>query len=116
MYAQMLVDLARLPVLPEQPPQHPLPPHPQHLARHPRLRRTLSLTGAGVAALSLRREEVARACARVHGGGLDDDAPVLDQLLDVDARVGIADLGLLSGVEPDYALADACDARGEALL
>jgi hypothetical protein len=69
-----------------------------------------------VAALSLGGEEIACARARVHSRGLDDDPSVLDELLDVGAGVGVANLGLLSGVEPDFSFADACDARGEALL
>lgn len=112
----MFIDLARLPVLPQQPTQDPLSPHPHDLAGHPGLSSTLSLTGTGVTTLALRGEEVARAGARVDGGGLDDDAAVLDEFLDVRAGVGVADLGLLAGVEPDFALAHACDRSGEALL
>ena len=50
------------------------------------------------------------------GGGLDDDTAVLDEFLDVRARVGVADLSLLVGVEPDFSLADASDGCGKALL
>ena len=112
----MLVDLPGLSVLPQQSPQNPLSPHPQDLRGHTGLGRTLSLTGASVAALALRSEEVAGACTRVDGGGLDDDPAILDELFDVRAGVGVADLSLLGGVEPDFALADAGDARGEAFL
>ena len=115
-YSQMLIDLTRLPVLPQQPTQHPLSPHPKHLGGHTRLSGTLPLTRAGVATLALRGVEIARAGAGVDAGGLADDELILEELLDVCARVGVADLRLLSGVEPDLALADASDGRGEALL
>ena len=114
--AQMLVDLASLPVLPQQAAEHALPPHPLDLRRHTGLGRTLALTRAGVATLALRGVEIARAGAGVDAGGLADDELILEELLDVCARVGVADLRLLSGVEPDLALADASDGRGEALL
>lgn len=69
-----------------------------------------------MAALSLGSEEVARACARVHGGRLDDDLAILDKFLDVGAGVGVPDFSLLSGVEPDFSFADASYGRGEAFL
>lgn len=69
-----------------------------------------------MATLSLSSEELTGACSRVDGGGLDDDTAVLDELLHVGSRVGVANLGLLSGVEPDFSLANASDARGEAFL
>ena len=115
-HSQVLIDLARLSVLSQQPSQHPLSPHPHDLRRHARLTRTLPLSRAGVTSLALRCERIAGACARVDGGGLDDHAAVLDELLDVCARVGIPDFGLLSGVEPDFALTDARDGGGEPLL
>ena len=52
----------------------------------------------------------------MYDGWLDDYSPILDELLDVGARVGVANLRLLSGVEPDFALTDAGDGRGEPLL
>ena len=112
----MLVNLSGLPVLPQQPTQNPLPPHPEHLRGHTSVGGTLPLTGTSVATLALRSKEVPGARARVDGGGLDDNAPILDELLDVRAGVGVADLRLLVGVEPDFALADAGDGRGEPLL
>lgn len=112
----MLVDLASLPVLPQQPTQHPLSPQPQCLRGHTSLRGTLSLTGTGVTTLALGGKEFLRASSGVDSGGLDDDASILDELLNVRARVGVANLRLLSGVEPDFALADAGDGRGEPLL
>ena len=114
--SQVLVDLASLPVLPQQPTENPLPPHPLDLGGHTGVGGTLPLTGAGVATLALRGEEVPGACAGVDGGGLDDNAAVLDELLYMGARVRVANLRLLVGVEPDFALADAGDGRGEALL
>lgn len=112
----MLIDLARFSVLSQQPSQHPLSPHPYDLRWHTRLARTLPLSRAGVTSLALRCERIASACTRVDGGGLDDHAAVLDELLDVCARVGVANFGLLSGVEPDFALTDARDGGGEPLL
>ena len=115
-HSQVLVDFARLSVLPQQPTQHPLSPHPLDLGGHTRLGGTLSLTGTSVTTLSLCGKEVAGACARVHSGGFDDNAAVLDKFLYVCAGVGIANLGLLAGVEPDFALTDASDGRREAFL
>lgn len=66
--------------------------------------------------LSLGSKEIASAGTGVDGGGLDDDTPILDELLDVGAGVGVSNLGLLSGIEPDFSFADACDAGSEALL
>ena len=112
----MLVDFARLSVLAKQPPENTLPPHPLHLRRHARLRRTLPFTRTGVTPLALRREELLGASPRVNGRGLDDDATILDELLNVSAGVGVPNLSLLGGVKPDFALADACDGCGEPLL
>jgi hypothetical protein len=112
----MLVDFARLSVLPQQPPQDTLTPHPEHLRWHARLGRSLSLTRAGVPPLPLRRQQCARASARVDGRGLDDDVALLDQLLYMRTAVGVPDLRLLGGVEPDFALPDALDGGGEAFL
>ena len=112
----MLVNLPGLPVLPQQPTQDPLPPHPLNLRGHTSIGGTLPLTGTGVTTLALRGEEIASAGTRVDGGGLDDNAAVLDELLYVGAGVGVADLSLLVGIEPDFSLADASDGRGEALL
>ena len=114
--SQMLVDLSSLPVLPQQPTQHPLSPHPLHLGGHASLSGTLPLSGTGVTTLALSGEELLCARAGVDGGGLDDDAAVLDELLDVRAGVGVPDLSLLSGVQPYFALADASDRCGEPLL
>ena len=116
LYSQVLVNLARFPVLPQQPTQNPLPPHPLDLRGHTSIGGTLPLTGAGVTALALGGEELLRACARVDGGGLDDDASVLDELLDMGAGVGVPDLSLLSGVQPDFALSYPRDGCGEPLL
>lgn len=66
--------------------------------------------------LALGGEEIACAGAGVNGGGLDDNAAVLDELLDVGTGVRVTNLGLLSGVEPDFSFANAGDAGGEALL
>ena len=115
-YAQVLIDLASLPVFPEQSPEHTLAAHPKDLGGHTGLGGTLPLTDTGVTALALRSKEFEGALAGVDGGGLDDDMVVLDELLNVPARVGIANLGLFIGVEPDFTLADASDGGGEPLL
>jgi len=52
----------------------------------------------------------------VDGGGFDNDTAILDKLLNVRAGVGVANLSLLSGVKPNFAFANTCNARGEALL
>ena len=65
---------------------------------------------------ALRRQQIASSGTGVDSGGLDDNTPILDELLDVGAGVGVANFRLLSGVEPDFALADTSDGRGEPLL
>ena len=112
----MLVNLASLSVLPQQPPQHSLSPHPKHLGGHASLRSTLSFTSTGVATLSLSSQEVVCARAGVDNTRLDDNTALLDELLHMGARVGVGDLGLLSGIEPDFALANAGNAGGETFL
>lgn len=105
----MSVDLASFPVLAEQAAENTLSSHPDDLAGHTSLSRTLPLTRASVTSLALCSEGVPRAGARVDDGRLRDDVTILEELLNVLAGVGIADLSLLSGVEPDFALADAGD-------
>lgn len=67
-------------------------------------------------ALALCGEKIAGTRPRVDSSRLDNNARVLDQLLDVCPRVGIANLRLLGGVEPDFTLADTGDRGGEPLL
>lgn len=66
--------------------------------------------------LSLRSQQLLCPRARVHGCRLDDDAPVLDEFLNMRARVGVSDFSLLGGIKPDLALADASDGGGESFL
>jgi len=113
---EMLVNLSSFSVFPQQPTQNPLPPHPLDFGRHPGLRGTLSLTGAGVTTFALSSKEIASSCTRMNCGGLDDDATVLDELLYVRAGVGIPDFRLFIGVKPDFALADTCNRCGKPLL
>lgn len=113
---QVFVDLASLSVLSQQPPQHPLSSHPQYFGGHPSLARTLPLTGASMSPLSLCGQKSLRSGARVHRCRLNDHTSILDKFLNVGAGVCVADFSLLCGVEPDFAFADACDTRGEALL
>lgn len=77
---------------------------------------TLALTEAAVTANAAGKVELTRAGARVHGDGLLDDEAIGNELADRLARVGVADLGDLIGVEPDLALADAQDGGREPLL
>lgn len=65
---------------------------------------------------SLGCQKIPCTCAGVDGSGFDDDTAIFDQFLYMCAGVGIANLGLLSGVEPDFSFSDACDAGGKALL
>ena len=69
-----------------------------------------------MSALTLGGMELARAGARVDSGGFDDDTTVLDESLDVSTRVGVSNFCLLGRIKPNFALSDACDARGEAFL
>ena len=112
----MLVNLSSFTVFPQQPTQYTLPAHPLHLRWHTCLRRTLPLTRTGVTTLALRSKEVASACAGVDRSRLDDNTGVFNQLLDVCPRVGVPNLRLLGGIEPDFALADTSDRGGEPLL
>ena len=66
-----------------------------------------------MATLSFGGEEIPCAGARVDGGGFDDNSTILDEFFDVGPGVGISDLGLFSGVEPGFSLADA---SGKAFL
>ena len=43
-------------------------------------------------------------CMGVYGGRFSDNTPILDEPFDVVSRVGIANLCLLCGVEPDLRL------------
>ena len=112
----MLVNLSRFTILPQQPPQDTLSAHPLHLRRHTSLRSTLPFTVTCVTTLALRSKEVASACAGVDRSRLDDNTGVFNQLLDVCPRVGVPNLRLLGGIEPDFALADTSDRGGEPLL
>ena len=49
-------------------------------------------------------------------GWFDDDTAVLDEFLDMGARVSIPNLCLLGRVKPDLALSNARNAGGEAFL
>jgi len=69
-----------------------------------------------MSALALGGMELARAGTGVDSGGFDDDTAVLDESLDVGTRVGVSDFCLLGRVKPNFALSDACNARGEAFL
>jgi len=112
----VLVDLSAFAVFPQQATKNPLPPHPLNLGRHPSLSGTLPLTHTCVPPLPLGSEKIASTSPRVNDGGLDNDSPILDELLDMRARVCVANFCLFVGVEPDLALADVGDGGGEPLL
>lgn len=112
----MFVDLACFSVFPQQPSQNPLSPHPLHLGGETSLSGTLPLTRTSVTTLTLSSKKVAGAGTGVDNGGLYDDPTIFDEFLYVRAGVGIPDLSLLSGVEPDFALANTGDGSGESLL
>jgi hypothetical protein len=52
----------------------------------------------------------------VDGGRLDDHTAILDELFNVCARIGVADLSLFCRIKPDFSFANAGDAGGETLL
>ena len=112
----MLVDLSAFTVFPQQTTKYPLPPHPLNLGRHPSLGSTLPLPYTCMPPLPLGGKEVASTSPRMDDGGLDNDSPILDELLDMRTRVCVADFWLFVGVEPDLALADVGDGGGEPLL
>jgi len=60
--------------------------------------------------------QLTRAGARVHGDRLADNEAIGDELANSGAAVGVGDLVDLVGVEPDLALAAACDGTRQALL
>jgi hypothetical protein len=49
-------------------------------------------------------------------GWFDDDTAVLDEFLNVRARVGVPNFSLLAWVEPDFAFSNASNAGGKAFL
>ena len=113
---EVLVNLAAGTVLGEQTTEDTLAAHPQDLLGHTGIGGTLALSVATVAALSPGEVEVAGAGSGVLGHGLADDEAIGDELADGLARVGVGDLALLVGVEPDLALTAANDRGGQALL
>jgi alkyl hydroperoxide reductase subunit AhpF len=48
--------------------------------------------------------------------GFDDNTAILDELLDMSPRIGIANLGLLCRIEPNFTFTDAGDGGGESFL
>ena len=113
--SHVLVNLASLPVLSEEPPEDPHAAQPHDLGRHPRLGRTLPLSGTGVPSLPLGGLHVPNSGTRVDDGGLDDDVSILEELADSGSGVGVANLGSLLGVEPDLSLTDTGDVGGQSV-
>lgn len=113
---EVLVDLAAGAVLDQEAAEDSEAAHPENLAGHAGVGGTLALTLSTVSALSSGEVELAGAGSRVLGHGLSDDEAIGDELSDRMARVGVGDLALLVGVEPDLALAAADNSGGKALL
>ena len=113
---EVLVDLSAGTVLDQKTAEDSEAAHPEDLARHTGIGGTLTLTVATVSALSSGEVQLASARSRVLGDGLSDDEAIGDELSDGLTRVGVGDLALLVGVEPDLSLAAADDRRGQALL
>jgi hypothetical protein len=101
---EVLVDLAGLTVLAEETTEDTHATEPLDLGGHTGLGGTLALTSARVATKTLRGGVGTSAGTRVDDGGLDNDVAVLEELADTRARVGLANLGSLLGVEPDWKL------------
>jgi len=106
---EVLVDLSAGTVLDQKTAEDSEAAHPEDLAGHAGIGGTLTLTVATVSALSSGEVQLAGARSRVLGDGLSDDEAIGDELSDGLARVGVGDLALLVGVEPDLALAAADD-------
>ena len=113
---EVLVNLATSTVLDEQTAEDTETAHPEDLLGHTGIGGTLALSVAAMTALTAGEVEIASTDAGVLGHGLADDEAIGDELSDRLAGVGVGDLGLLVGVEPDLALAAADDRRGQALL
>lgn len=113
---QVLVDLSGGAVLDEEAAENSQAAHPEDLGGHASVGGTLSLTVAAVSAFSSSQVQLPRSGPRVHGDGFADDEAIGDEFADRLARVGVGDLALLVGVQPDLALAAADDRRGETLL
>lgn len=113
---QVLVDLSAGTVLDQKTAEDTQAAHPENLLRHTGIGSTLALTVTSVATLSAGKVELASSGARVLGNRLADDETIGDELSDCLPGVGVGDLALLVGVEPDLALAAANDRRGQALL
>lgn len=112
----MLIDLSLLPVLPQQSSEDTLTTDPEDFRWCTSLTGTLALSNTHMPALPLCFDEQTMPCTGVDDLGLDDDLPILDELSDTLARVGILDLSDLSGVEPDLAPADIRHSGGKPLL
>ena len=135
----VLVDLLLLSVLGQKSSEDTLASHPQELDGHTGVGGTESLTGTSVSALSSSFGVGSCPGARVHNGGLLDDQTILDesshlmpgkllailqhtelqaQLERKDGlpRVGVGDVLVFIGVQPDLVFAALHDSGGEPLL
>ena len=113
---QVLVDLVGVTVLSQQTTKNTSAAHPQNFERHTGLGGTPSFTVASVSAFALGFQAAVDATAGVDDGWFIDNEAVLDQLADILARVGHADLGVLVRVQPDLSFPALHDGRRQALL
>jgi hypothetical protein len=113
---EVLVDLAVVAVLDEEAAEDAEAAHPEDLAGHTSVGGTLPLTETTVATIAASKVQLTGTGPGVGGDGLADDETIGDELADGLARVGVADLVDLVGIEPDLVLAAANDRGGQALL
>merc|ERR1719491_1041307 len=88
----VLVNLFGLPVLAQQTAKHTQTPHPKHLCRHACLTSSTTLAQTCMSSLSLGIEVLADPRSGVHLDRLAVDETILDELADVEARIGHGDL------------------------
>jgi len=112
----VLVELLLLSVLGQKSSEDSLASHPHELDRHTRVSGTESLTGSGVSALSSGFGVGSCAGSRVDNGGLLDDQTILDKSSHLMPRVGVGDVLVFVGVQPDLVFAALHDSGGEPLL
>jgi len=112
----VLVDLLLLSVLGQKSSEDTLASHPQELDGHTGVGGTESLTGTSVSALSSSFGVGSCSGARVHNGGLLDDQTILDESSHLMPRVGVGNVLVFIGVQPDLVFAALHDSGGEPLL
>jgi len=101
----MFVEFLRLAVLGEEAAEDAHATNPEELDGHASIGGTLAFTGASVTTLATCLNIQSGARTRVNGDGLANDQTVLDQTSHLMARVGVGNVCVLVGVEPDLVLA-----------